>query len=57
MEESHQLRAATPPPKLDFHEMSERFTIRLVTSADVDAIADHRARMFEEMGEVPPEAF
>jgi len=37
--------------------MSERFTIRLATSADVDAIAEHRARMFEEMGEVPPEAF
>ena len=37
--------------------MSERFTIRLATPEDVDAIAEHRARMFEEMGEVPPEAF
>ena len=54
---SHQLRSASPPPKLDFHEMSERYTIRLATPADVGAIAEHRARMFEEMGEVPPEAF
>ncbi|HEX7516245.1 MAG TPA: GNAT family N-acetyltransferase [Chthoniobacterales bacterium] len=37
--------------------MSERFTIRLATPEDVDAIAGHRARMFEEMGEVPPESF
>jgi GNAT superfamily N-acetyltransferase len=37
--------------------MSERFTIRLATPDDVDAIAEHRARMFDEMGEVPPEAF
>jgi GNAT superfamily N-acetyltransferase len=52
-----QLRSSKLPPKLDFHEMSERFTIRLATSGDVDAIAEHRARMFEEMGEVPPETF
>lgn len=37
--------------------MSDRFTIRLATLDDVDAIAEHRTRMFEEMGEVPPEAF
>jgi GNAT superfamily N-acetyltransferase len=37
--------------------MSERFTIRLATPEDVEAIATHRARMFDEMGEVPPEAF
>jgi GNAT superfamily N-acetyltransferase len=37
--------------------MSERFTIRLATPEDVDAIAEHRTRMFEEMGEVSPEAF
>jgi GNAT superfamily N-acetyltransferase len=37
--------------------MSERFTIRLATLDDVDAIAEHRAHMFDEMGEVPPEAF
>jgi hypothetical protein len=35
--------------------MSDRFTIRLATLDDVDAIAEHRTRMFEEMGEVPPE--
>jgi GNAT superfamily N-acetyltransferase len=37
--------------------MSERFTIRLATPEDVDAIAEHRACMFEEMGQVPPGAF
>lgn len=37
--------------------MSERFTIRLATPADVDAIAEHRARMFQEMGEVSPDTF
>jgi GNAT superfamily N-acetyltransferase len=37
--------------------MSERFTIRLASLADVDAIAEHRARMFNEMGQVPSDAF
>jgi len=37
--------------------MSERFTIRLATADDVGAIAEHRARMFEEMGQVPPGTF
>lgn len=37
--------------------MSERFTIRLVTREDVDAIAEHRARMFQEMGEISPDTF
>ena len=37
--------------------MSEQFKIRLATPDDVDAIAEHRARMFDEMGEVPPGAF
>ena len=37
--------------------MSERFTIRLATPEDSDTIAEHRARMFDEMGEVPPDAF
>jgi GNAT superfamily N-acetyltransferase len=37
--------------------MSEQFTVRPATPEDVDAIAEHRARMFEEMGDVPPEAF
>lgn len=37
--------------------MSERFTIRLATSADADAIAEHRARMFEEMGQVSAGTF
>jgi len=37
--------------------MSEQFTIRLATPKDVDIIAEHRARMFDEMGEVPPNGF
>lgn len=37
--------------------MSERFSIRSATLDDVDILAAHRARMFDEMGEVPPEAF
>lgn len=37
--------------------MSEQFTIRLATADDVGAIAEHRARMFEEMGQVPPGTF
>lgn len=37
--------------------MSERFSIRFATLADVDAIAEHRARMFEEMGELSPDGF
>ena len=37
--------------------MSERFTIRFATPEDVEVIAQHRARMFDEMGEVPTEAF
>jgi GNAT superfamily N-acetyltransferase len=37
--------------------MSERFTIRPATVEDVAAIAEHRARMFDEMDQVSPEAF
>lgn len=37
--------------------MSEQFTIRFATTADVNAIAEHRARMFEEMGELSLGAF
>jgi GNAT superfamily N-acetyltransferase len=35
--------------------MSEPFTIRLATAADADTIAWHRARMFQDNGEVPAE--
>lgn len=35
----------------------EPFTIRLATVVDADIIARHRARMFQDMGEVPPELF
>ncbi len=37
--------------------MSELFTIRLATPADAAAIAGHRARMFQDMGDVPPSMF
>ena len=37
--------------------MSEQFTIRLATPDDVETIAEHRARMFDEMGDVAPGAF
>src|SRR5438552_3454693 len=37
--------------------MSSAFQFRLATSADVDLISWHRARMFQDMGELPPELF
>lgn len=38
-------------------KMSELFTIRPATVEDADTIAEHRARMFDEMGQVSPQAF
>jgi GNAT superfamily N-acetyltransferase len=35
----------------------ESFRIRLATTADADIIARHRARMFQDMGDIPPELF
>jgi GNAT superfamily N-acetyltransferase len=37
--------------------MSEPFSIRLAAPPDADTIAWHRARMFQDMGDVPPELF
>ena len=37
--------------------MSDNFQIRLATIADVELISWHRARMFQDMGELPPELF
>ena len=37
--------------------MSDTFRIRRATVADTDTIAWHRARMFQDMGEVPPHLF
>jgi GNAT superfamily N-acetyltransferase len=37
--------------------MAEQFSIRLASAADADVIAEHRARMFDEMGQVQPGAF
>lgn len=37
--------------------MPELFRIRRATIADTEIIAGHRARMFEEMGDVPPGIF
>ena len=37
--------------------MSELFAVRFATTADAGTIAWHRARMFQDMGEVPPDLF
>jgi GNAT superfamily N-acetyltransferase len=37
--------------------MSHALRIRLATVADIDLISSHRARMFQDMGELPPELF
>ncbi len=37
--------------------MPESFQIRLATASDADVIAWHRAQMFQDMGEVPPDLF
>src|SRR5207302_5311637 len=37
--------------------MSDAFQLRLATSADVDLISWHRARMFQDMGELPLDLF
>src|SRR5437762_11837093 len=37
--------------------MSDLFRIRLARPADAETIAWHRARMFQDMGEVPPNLF
>lgn len=36
---------------------SPPFTLRLATPADAGVIARHRARMFQDMGQLPPPAF
>ena len=35
--------------------MSDNFQIRLATVADLELISWHRARMFQDMGELPPD--
>ena len=37
--------------------MPEQFHVRLATPADADIIGWHRARMFRDMGDVPPHLF
>ena len=37
--------------------MSDNFQIRLATVADLELISWHRARMFQDMGELPPDLF
>ena len=37
--------------------MSDTFHIRFATVADLELISSHRARMFADMGELPPEMF
>src|ERR1700686_5227601 len=37
--------------------MPEPFQVRLATPADAEIIGSHRARMFRDMGDVPPHLF
>jgi GNAT superfamily N-acetyltransferase len=37
--------------------VSDKFQVRLATNSDVELISWHRARMFQDMGELPPELF
>lgn len=37
--------------------MSDTFQIRFATASDLEVISDHRARMFRDMDELPPELF
>ncbi len=37
--------------------MNDRVQVRLATPRDADVIARHRARMFQEMGQLPPDLF
>jgi len=37
--------------------MSGAFHIRLATASDIELISEHRAQMFSDMGELPPELF
>src|SRR5205814_10430753 len=37
--------------------VSDNFQIRLATVADLEVISWHRARMFQDMGELPPDLF
>ena len=42
---------------MDGCSVSDNFQIRLATIADLELISWHRARMFQDMGELPPELF
>lgn len=37
--------------------MPDAFNVRFVTTADLEVISHHRARMFADMGKLPPELF
>ncbi|HEX3232910.1 MAG TPA: GNAT family N-acetyltransferase [Gemmatimonadales bacterium] len=37
--------------------MTDRVRVRLATPDDADVVAGHRARMFRDMGQLPPELF
>jgi GNAT superfamily N-acetyltransferase len=43
--------------KISARKMSEQFCVRLANPADADIIGWHRARMFQDMGDVPPHLF
>jgi GNAT superfamily N-acetyltransferase len=46
---------ANQPGALDVWFVSDNFQIRLATTADVELISWHRAHMFQDMGELPPD--
>ena len=46
-----------PEPAVEQGSRSQPFSIRPATTADAAVIARHRARMFQDMGQLPPAAF
>ena len=46
---------ASPAWTIERLLVSDNFQIRLATVADLEVISWHRARMFEDMGELPPD--
>jgi GNAT superfamily N-acetyltransferase len=51
-----EFRFGAAPEPLYLSPMSE-FHIRIATIADLELISWHRARMFQDMGELPPDLF
>jgi len=47
----------TARERLMHSEMGDKFRIRLATLDDAEVISWHRARMFQDMGELPANLF